>query len=227
MTRFAGDLVGAVRALARVPLVPLITIGLVVLGAALTGQIFFVSLPLSLFETGWAGTQQIWTLGVEVDRPVSTDEVWLVTWRYVGRYFLLSLSYAPIMILLTYILIWRQDGLVFSDNIRYVFAGPLVLIEIALTFVVPALAFSTRSLRQAFRIGLRLLRRNWRRDFVYAIAPAVTLQSAYTFISPAFDASFAEQVAVGWLLALVALVLRVTIAREYVRLIDVDYEQPW
>lgn len=97
---------------------------------------------------------------------------------------------------------------------------PLIAIEALLTFVFPALALSTSSVMEAWRIGLRLLRENWPRDLWYALAPAVTLQSAYAFISPARDSNIAVNAVVGVALALVALWFRATIVTEYVRLYE-------
>lgn len=44
-----------------------------------------------------------------------------------------------------------------------------IIVDIALTFVTPALAFSTDSTCQAIRIGLRTLRESWALDATYVL----------------------------------------------------------
>lgn len=50
-----------------------------------------------------------------------------------------------------------------------------LLVDFTLTFVTQALAFSTRRVRTAFRIGLRMLRDQWPRSAWYATVPPLAV----------------------------------------------------
>jgi hypothetical protein len=50
-----------------------------------------------------------------------------------------------------------------------------VVIDLALTFATPALAFSTRTATEALRMGLRMLRDHWPRTAWYALMPPLAV----------------------------------------------------
>jgi hypothetical protein len=229
-SRFLGDMRGALTTLRRAPLLLGISVGLALV-ERLPGPLALIGLVATLFATGWAGTQQLWAARLERDEALDTSDIWSTSWQYLGRFFVLGLCYVPVILVTFYALF--QNG-AFDDAHRHITPAPgarivtallLVTLEIVLTFVFPALALSTRRVGEAWSIGLQLLRENWRRDAWYAIAPAVTLQSAYSFIATA-ERSVALRIAVGCALAAVALLFRVTIVREYARLEPVSGRQP-
>jgi hypothetical protein len=59
-------------------------------------------------------------------------------------------------------------------------------LDIAFTFVTPALAFSTESAWSALRIGTRTLNRLWPRDWVYAVVPPMAFTILTRFVPHAF-----------------------------------------
>jgi hypothetical protein len=50
-----------------------------------------------------------------------------------------------------------------------------IFLDAALTFVVPALALTTRSTRDALGIGLRMMRQEWPASAWYILTPGLTL----------------------------------------------------
>jgi hypothetical protein len=48
-------------------------------------------------------------------------------------------------------------------------------LDLALTFVTSALVFTTRSARQALRIGLAMIRQTWPRSGLYLLCPPLAL----------------------------------------------------
>lgn len=229
---FAADVHEAARMVVRLPLITLITIALAV-AALPAGPAAVALFPIALFGIGWQGTQQLAAARLVHGDQLAPNQLWLTTWRYLGRYFLMGLFYIPVVA----VAVWA----VLSDGIEregepnvalpigtQIFLTLLVVaMEILLTFVFPALALSTRKISQAWRIGWDLLTHNWRRDAWYAIAPAVTLQSSYTFIVPLIEAGPIVDVSVSLGLALLALIFRIAITREYVRLMPVTGRQPF
>jgi hypothetical protein len=51
----------------------------------------------------------------------------------------------------------------------------MVPLDLALTFVTSALVFTTRSARQALRIGLAMIRQTWPRSGLYLLCPPLAL----------------------------------------------------
>ena len=56
-----------------------------------------------------------------------------------------------------------------------------LLFDVLLTFVTPALAYTTRSVRAALRLGLRMLTKTWPRSAWYALTPGLVLVTAISF----------------------------------------------
>jgi hypothetical protein len=67
--------------------------------------------------------------------------------------------------------------------LRLVLIGLTLLLDFALTFVVPTLAFSTTSAARALRSGIRLIHETWPRCAWYALAPGLTLSFGSLLVS--------------------------------------------
>lgn len=229
-TRFVGDMRGALTTMGRAPALLAITLALALV-SVLRGPLAIVGIVTSFFSVGWAGTQQLWAARLEMgDLP--EPAIWPTTWRYFGRFFVLGLFYIPVFFVVTFFALSRRGALDHSHRHtsitgggRVVLAVVVIALEVMLTFVFPALALTTRRVSEAWNVGWRLLRENWRRDIWYAVAPAVTLQSAYAFVAPA-QKGIDVRLIVSAVLAILALVFRISIVREYMRLETVNCEQP-
>jgi hypothetical protein len=110
-------------------------------------------------------------------------EGWVVSWSYLGRFFVLGLIvYVPATLLLIAVLIWwdainQNQGLPqhLPNWVVVVLLAYSFVLDIALTFVTPALAFTTRRVREAWMIGWSMLRRTWPKCSLYALFPPLTV----------------------------------------------------
>jgi hypothetical protein len=90
----------------------------------------------------------------------------------------------------------------------------LIPVDIALTFVTSALVFSTRSAREALRIGFKMIRRTWPRSGLYVLCPPMAL-NMLNAIYPTHIAPVRIATTVG--LALLALLAKGATAAFYLR----------
>ncbi len=132
----------------------------------------FVALPFELILVGWVGTQRIWYLRAFRGKTMGPGEASRFTKAFFGPFFVLDLLVGLILIVpFGALLRIRPTGTVF-----YV-AVLTVLMDVLLTFVTPALAYSTDRATEALKTGWRLLRGDWPGCAWYALTPplAVTL----------------------------------------------------
>jgi len=132
----------------------------------------FVAFPFELILVGWVGTQRIWYLRAFRGKTMGPGEASRFTKAFFGPFLVLDLLVGLILMPpFVALLAIRPTGTVF-----YV-AVLTVLMDVFLTFVTPALAYSTDSATEALRTGWQLLRRDWPGCAWYALAPplAVTL----------------------------------------------------
>jgi hypothetical protein len=94
-------------------------------------------------------------------------------WRaFFWRFVLLGLVVAVPLVI--YIAVVRPD----PTPPRFLITISLfsVVVDLALTFVTQALAFTTRRVREALRIGLWMIRSEWPKCVLYVLAPPLALQ---------------------------------------------------
>jgi hypothetical protein len=102
----------------------------------------------------------------------------------------------------------------------WIFAVVAMLVDFALTFVTPALAYSTRRVREALRMGLRMIREQWPRSSAYVIVAPLAVQLMYRVVRPTqVRAALAVPVAVAS--GVIGLAFKGAIARFYLRHHDV------
>ncbi len=169
---FRGDLSASVAALGAAPLLLVLTVVLSV-AVSLKGAFLIVALPLFLVEAGFVGTQRVWFARVYRGEQLRGGEVAPLTRSFVGRFVVLglvvSLVVSPI-VLVAGALNTRAHPLVVV-----VFVLVAITLDVALTFVVPALALTTGSVRTAIRIGLRMIKEAWPQAAWYLLTPGLTL----------------------------------------------------
>jgi hypothetical protein len=93
----------------------------------------------------------------------------------------------------------------------------LVAFDVALTFVVPALALTTRSVREALRIGMAMVRDAWPMSAWYVLAPGLTLTVLSNIADYAYRPNEALQVTLVVSTAILALLAKGAIVAFYVR----------
>ena len=177
---FKGDLRASLRAWGSAPLLPVISVSLY-LAVYIPDPWWWLAMPAVLFGVGWLGTERIWYLRIYRNEAITPDELPRLTRAFFGRFMRLGLLA---------ILVWSPLFIVAFRNSRdpgqadNVFTTPAmwiatalltVIFDFTLTFVTPALAFSTKRVRQALRLGLGVLRDNWPQTAWYAIVPPLAV----------------------------------------------------
>ena len=171
----------------------------------------WVTLIFTIVFLGWYGTERIWYMRAFRGQPLERGEFWPLTSAFRGRFFVLGVLAALAMVpslFLSLAIGGNAGGVVF---IAWMFA-----VDAALTFVTPALAFSTRKAFQAIRIGFRLARQAWPASALYLFIPPLALRiAAASFASQRSEVVFA--LVADTLAVLLLLWFRGATARFYLR----------
>lgn len=213
---FLDDVGAAWRVWLAHPLLPLIT-AVLWLPSLLPGALGVLALPFGLFLLGWNGTQRIWYLRAFRGRSIDASEGWRFTWRFFGRHLVAALAIAlPIMLVFMLPVIVGQadrlgDARTLPASIAIAAAVATLVLDVVLTFVMPALAFTTRRVTDAMGIGTRMLRAEWPRDAAYALVPPLALLS----VSQATNAGWGPFAGLASLL--IGLLMKGAIAAYYLR----------
>ncbi|HXJ48760.1 MAG TPA: hypothetical protein VNF91_06305 [Candidatus Acidoferrum sp.] len=207
MRAFWLDLEKALRAWGAAPALPIVSavLGLLTelssiaepgLHAAAPGVpwfalLTFISWPFLLFWTGWLGTQRLWYLRIFRGQKLSAPEAWRLSRHYLGRFLVLGLIVGLPISALIFAVIVREaqtaadTGAVTPSQLpgwtTGVFLAYWFAMDVLLTFVTPALAYTTRHVREAIAIGWSMLRTTWPRCAVYALLPPLTLVAFATY----------------------------------------------
>ena len=180
---FKGDLRASVRAWRVAPLLPVISVGLLSMHL-LPNALSWLSLPALLFHIGWVGTERMWYLRIYRGQPISAGELLRFTrgffWRFLRLGLLACVVSLPIPWLAFMVVFFMEIGDRSQEviSLQPIFVSMTImgfLIGIALTFVTPALAFSTNRVREALGLGLRMLREHWPLSAGYALMPPLAL----------------------------------------------------
>lgn len=216
--RFVDDVKSSLAAWRQAPLLPIVAALLVVIELPSYGSwTAAVILPVGFFGFGWLGTQLIWYQRAFEGESSNPRELIFLTWSFVARYFwLLCLASIPALVVLIPLAISK---LLASDSLRSpggriglsAYIGVVLIVG---TFMVPALAFSTRRVTKAIPLGLRMIAQGWPGNWKYVVVPGVAaaaLSGVYWLVPspgrPAFDI----------LVTLISLVFAGAIARYYLR----------
>lgn len=171
---------------------------------SLTVSLLFI--PVSLFHAGWSGTERIWYLRIFRGRSLSRQEGWSFSWSFLGRFFVLGLIIALVLVPVYLLTFWSllvrvrsQPGPPDLDSLRFwqlaVSTVAVLIVEFVLTFVTPALAYTTRRVTEALRIGIRMIKDTWPKCALYVLVPPFAVTLIARFLP-------AQVVEVWWRLAL-------------------------
>jgi hypothetical protein len=216
--RFVDDVKSSVAAWRHAPLLPIVAALLVVIELP-SYDVWTpaVILPIGFFAIGWLGTQLIWYQRAFDGRGSNPRELIPLTWGFVARYFwLVGLASIPIFVVfipLAITKVFTADSLRSPDSRIGLFAY-VAVVQMVGTFMVPALAFSTRKVTRAIPVGLRMIAQGWPGNWRYVVVPgfiAAALGGVYWLVPspvrPALDI----------LTTLISLVFAGAIARYYLR----------
>jgi hypothetical protein len=228
--RFVHDLKASVSAWGKAPFLPVLTVLLGVVPEPARRTLLgdwaqVITFGLGLLSIGWLGTQMIWYQRVFDGQSLHPRELIPVTVRFILRYFLLFalllIPAATLAALLWFFVRFRADSFQ-SPAGRGSLVVLIVVLQIAVTFIIPALAYSTSKVRKAIPIGLRMLGSGWPENWRYVMVPAAFM-GAITGLSWLMPSGL-----IGWSIvgALGSLAFLGAIARYYLRTQPADGSAP-
>lgn len=169
---FLTDLRSAVRVWRAHPYLPLVAM---VLWALARVRFFPVQLVLALAWVSWPGVVRIWYLRAFSDKDLRPTEL-IGLWRaFFWRYVRLGL----VLVVPAFILAVVVQLDAHPDRFTVIFVGWTFVADFALTFVTPALAYSTGRVGDAFGRGLRMIRDEWPRCALYLLAPPLAIETLF------------------------------------------------
>jgi hypothetical protein len=172
---FVGDLDLSLRAMGRAPLLVVLSLALSAL-MSLHGPAGLLTLPVAVVYAGFVGTQRVWFARLFDGDKLAVGELWPVTRRYIGRFIALGLAVGAALLPILLIAVTLHRGVANASALLVVLGVCVgVVMDFALTFVVPALAFTTDSVRTAWDLGIGMLREHWPASLWYALTPGLTI----------------------------------------------------
>ena len=237
---FLADVRSALRVLIDRPLLPLITVFLWGVPVLFPPALGFLAFGIQIFALGYPCTERLWLLRGMRGESFTLEQAFQRNWSYFGRIIRLGLLLGgPAAALIVAAL------LIFRDVLAFLVALALVGLvgDFALTFVMPALAFTTRSVRDALALGVRMIRSEWPKAALYVLIPPfailliaqlVPTVATFRHVRDSFDAikagrrppSISESIRVvsaglSTLAALIGLLFKGATAAFYARRLDV------
>ncbi|TML01994.1 MAG: hypothetical protein E6G40_01555, partial [Actinobacteria bacterium] len=169
---FLADVRSTVHVLVERPLLPLVSLIVWTVPVLLPPALGLVAAPIWVFAVGYPGTERLWLLRGLRRQPFTFDQAFRRTWGYFGRFFRLELFIA------TPVAVGAGVGWLVSRTFLGLYLGltaVAILLDFALTFVTPALAFSTRRAKEALAMGLRMIPSEWPRAALYVLVPPLAI----------------------------------------------------
>jgi hypothetical protein len=180
LSEFANDLKQALNAWKSSPWLPVTSLCVALLGQVevlvSSSALAFVALFASLFfSIGYVGTERIWYLRIFSGKSLTPNRVLELSWDFLGRYLVLGLMFFwPVWV-------FTIGGVLLLHGAKlpvWYWVGAYCLVtaaDFALTFVTPALAYSTRKATQATRIGMGMIREYWPATATYVLVPPLAI----------------------------------------------------
>ena len=189
---FGADLACAARALISQPSVPLVSLAvmLLVCGHSRSGHDSdvrsvvvrsVVRIASMFFLAGWLGVERVFFQRQLQGRPVPLPHLLRLVKLFLGRFLMLGFWFG-ITSMAVFFSLARVMGMDFNDSgapmplsLQVGMAAVVVAMDFALTFVTPALAYTTRSAWRASGIGFAMIRQTWPRSALYVLCPPLAL----------------------------------------------------
>ena len=230
---FGADLASAAQALISQPSVPLVSLALVLFpgdtsrsgdhSAVASLVITAATFAAMLFYAGWLGAERVFFQRHLEGKPVSLPHLLRLVKAFVGRFFVLGVFFGVIVLTFFFALAGvlgidiahlPDTGAQFPLSFQVSFAALAIVMDLALTFVTPALAYTTRSVVRAWDIALAMIRQTWPRSALYVLCPPLAL-SLLNYIFPV--GGRALQLMLTSVVTLVGLLAKGAIATFYLR----------
>lgn len=168
---FRADLRATLTAWRAAPMLVVVGVAITLVGL-LSGDAFLPSLVWAAVVIPWSGVQRVWYLRVFRGQPISDSEFVRLLLDFFGRFLRLGLLLLPagVPVMIVFLVV-PADSRRVAGPAAIVVMG--ILVNVALTFVTPALAYSTRRVRRATRIGLGMIRTTWPACGPYVLLPPI------------------------------------------------------
>ena len=191
-----ADLLAAARALVAQPTVALVSIGLWWFPILVAGTprlphhkwaLAIADLAVLLVFCGWAGAERIFFLRHFAGEPVTLRHLLYLVRPFMGRFLALGFLCGVAMVPWSVLVALTSGGGVKALGPRSRIGTIIftIVLDFALTFVPAALAFTTRSVQRALRIGFAMIRQTWPRCALYVLCPPLALNLNSIVYSPA------------------------------------------
>jgi len=224
---FVADVASAAKALLSQPSVPLVSLAVWLLPSVIiastvpghrsVGPVLAIMLATTVFQLGWYGAERVFFQRKLEGQPVALRHLVGLVRPFIGRFFVLGLPFAIMLIVVFF------GGLLSGHRPRDIrtsvwFSVSMVVFSVAmdfaLTFVTPALAYTTRSALRALGIGLAMIRQTWPRSGLYVLCPPLALNLLH-LIYPVSSPTVG--LAISCVLVVLSLLAKGTIAAFYLR----------
>ncbi len=223
---FRDDLGASLRAWTVAPQLPFTSVA-IFLVFMVPDSWFWFFLPVVLFAVGWVGTERIWYLRIFRDQSIVPSELWRLTWAFFWRYALLGLVAVIVWSPAFGLALFRaSEGSAGADeawertDVIVVVTIVTLVLDVTLTFVTPALAFTTRRVREALGAGVSMLRDQWPRSCWYALVPPLTLVVLVRSVQSR-SLNLTSEILISAASALLLLWFKGATVRFYLRRVDV------
>ena len=213
---FRGDFGSAAAAWRAAPLLPFVSllVTLPIYVVPRDADAYWAVLPFQLLWIGWVGTERIWYLRVFRRESITAGEAQDFTLAFFGRFVALGLIVVVASLPLVGIAVIARDAIDLAITSLYTVAT-----DLALTFVTPALAFSTTRASEALQLGWRMLHQEWPRTAWYGLVPPLAVVVLSRLWAP--EADFSVRLVAGVLGISLNLLFKGATAAFYLRRVDV------
>ena len=137
---------------------------------------FLFDLATVLLWLGWAGAERIFFLRRLQKQPITVGKLVELGPSFFGRFFALCLlgGTACLFFMVPLLAVSAPTK---THPLRFHLGLALfaTAVDFVLTFVPSALAFTTRSVKRALRIGFQMIRQTWPRCGLYVLCPPLAL----------------------------------------------------
>jgi hypothetical protein len=186
-----------------------------------------LSFAVEVFLIGFVGAQRVWFLRKLRGIHFEAREAWTVPWRFFGRFLCLdllgTLLVIPIVVPLAIATAHHRTTTTQRVHLSpWVTVGVVIgafVVDVAMTFVVPALALNVHSVKSGIRLGWNMTKSTWPTNAWYMFAPGVTIV-AVAAVLPESVASSGVYLLIGLISALLNLWFKGAIVAFYVRSVD-------
>src|SRR5438034_1753681 len=223
---FVADVASAAKALLSQPSVPLVSLAVWLLPSVIiastvpghrsVGPVLAIMLATTVFQLGWYGAERVFFQRRFHGEPVAVRHLLGLVGPFIGRFFAVGLPFGIVLsgFFFAAFSVHRPGGGPMPGWFHVGAALLLLAMDFALTFVTPALAYTTRSASRAMGIGFAMIRQTWPRSALYVLCPPLALNLLH-LLHPVSNS--AVQWAINPLLLFVSLLATGAIAAFYLR----------